>query len=79
MGHRATVDVPNNRGGNLSVLVALTDEGIVYHEVQFGSFNSAKFIESLDEIVRALQGPHTIIMDNAAFHNSRVVTEWIQV
>ena len=79
IGRRATITLPNARGGNISVLVAISEGGLIHFSIQLGSFNTDKFIDFLSELDAIVgQTPHNINMDNVSFHKSKEVTDWFE-
>ena len=45
IGKRATTSLPSSRGGNISVMIALSQNGILHHHVQLGSYNAEKLLQ----------------------------------
>lgn len=76
-GQRATIVVPNSRGKNISVACAMSSEGLLYHQVQFGAYNSRLFADWIVNlgVIMHNRGRENIwvILDNVRFHHSDVV------
>ncbi|KAI7810071.1 hypothetical protein IRJ41_021635, partial [Triplophysa rosa] len=79
IGKRATVDVPGQRGANITMCAAISTNGLLLHKPLIGPYNtwamSAFFCEARNA-VRRTQPTLIIVWDNVAFHHSRAVTEW---
>ncbi len=41
IGHRATVDLPGQRGGNISMCAAISENGVLTHIPLIGPYNTA--------------------------------------
>lgn len=88
IGQRATVTVPGQRGANITMCAAISNNGALLHKCQIGPYNTDRlllFLEDLHErlvpeVERGQVGDHlpiyVIIWDNVAFHHSRAVTGW---
>ncbi|TWW80190.1 hypothetical protein D4764_01G0000050 [Takifugu flavidus] len=86
IGHRATIDVPGQRGGNITMCAAISDNGVLTHIPLMGPYNSERLIAFLDTLFRdhILGGPaenmaqpkYAIIWDNVSFHKSNLVRQW---
>jgi hypothetical protein len=51
IGHRATVNVPVQRGGNITICTAITQQGVLHHHANLGlqhDYNAAILITFLD-------------------------------
>jgi transposase len=70
---RATVTVPNSRGRNISVAAAMSAEGLIYHQTQFGAFNSQLFADWITNlgVILANRGRRNcwLVLDNVRFHH----------
>lgn len=77
-GQRASIVVPNSRGRNISVAAAMSSEGIIHHQVQFGAYNSQLFADWITNIgvVLANRGRTNcwVVLDNVRFHHSQIVS-----
>ena len=83
IGQRATVQVPRQRGGNISMCAAISEDGVVGRRPLLGSYGlAAHLIEFLNEIEPACQGEGVtycdIVCDNVSFHHAQVVQAWLQ-
>ncbi|XP_078029674.1 uncharacterized protein LOC144466487 [Epinephelus lanceolatus] len=66
IGHRATVDVPGQRGGNITMCAAISENGVATHIPTLGPYNTQKLLFFLDHLYsdlipdneRGLVGPH---------------------
>ncbi|XP_073761989.1 uncharacterized protein [Danio rerio] len=88
IGKRATVTVPGQRGANITMCAAISNNGALLHKCQIGPYNTDRlllFLEDLHErlvpeVERGQVGDHlpvyVITWDNVAFHHSRAVTAW---
>ncbi|RXN16694.1 hypothetical protein ROHU_008251 [Labeo rohita] len=88
IGQRATVTVPGQRGANITMCAAISNDGVLCHIPTIGPYNTEcliTFLDALKEILippeeRGLLRPgmtlYVIIWDNVAFHHSRLVNEW---
>lgn len=88
IGHRATVDVPGQRGGNISMCAAISNNGIIHHVPTIGPYNTARLLDFLGGLYNALipeneRGVvrpdlpnYVVIWDNVSFHRSLLVREW---
>lgn len=81
-GLRANLTVPNNRGRNISICGAMSEEGFLAHKVHFGAFNAVLFCEFLRSLFQTLQDSGRtgcrIILDNVRFHHSALVLDCVQ-
>ncbi|XP_038160244.1 uncharacterized protein LOC119796019 [Cyprinodon tularosa] len=60
IGQRAIVEVPGQRGGNITVCAAMTDHGIIHHHATLGPYNTAHRITFLDTLHNTLIPPDQI-------------------
>jgi hypothetical protein len=78
VGHRAIINAPGQRGGNITMCAAIS------HHVILGLYNTAHIITFLDTLHNRLipddQGPeqprYVIVWDNVSFHRAAVVRNW---
>ncbi|XP_031688651.1 uncharacterized protein LOC109897194 [Oncorhynchus kisutch] len=83
IGHRAIVNVPGQRGGNIT---AISQQGVLYHHANLGPYNTALLITFLDTLhgihipTEQRGGPeqprYVVICDNVSFHPAALVTNW---
>lgn len=86
MGKRATITVPGQRGANITICAAISNNGLVLHKCEIGPYNTNRlllFLEELHERLvpeadRGLDGlpTYVVVWDNVAFHRSRGVAAW---
>lgn len=76
-GTRATVTVANSRGRNISIIAAMSDQGMLHHTAHIGGTNSERFAEWIDSLGQMLaQNGITncwLVLDNARFHHTPLV------
>ena len=83
MGQRATVDVPGQRGANITMYAALSNDGLLLHKPLIGPLNTERLIYFLDDLNNQLvpaeergarNSPNVVVVwDNVAFHHSAAV------
>ncbi len=84
IGHRAIVNVPGQRGGNITLCAAITQNGVLHHHAHMGPYNTAlilTFLDQLHNITAANQIDHMqyiVVWDNVSFHRSALVQNWFQ-
>ncbi|KAJ4940174.1 hypothetical protein JOQ06_026483 [Pogonophryne albipinna] len=87
IGQRATVFVPGQRGGNITLCAAISTQGVLAHIPVMGAYNSQRVLAFLDVLYDRLVPPeerdqvrlvHVVIWDNVAFHHSRDVRAWFE-
>ncbi|KAI7799111.1 hypothetical protein IRJ41_018416, partial [Triplophysa rosa] len=88
IGQRATVDVPGQRGANITMCAALSNDGLLLHKPLIGPFNTERLISFLNDLHNqrvpaeerrrgASNCPTFIVVwDRVAFHHSAAVTDW---
>ncbi|XP_044038655.1 uncharacterized protein LOC122869562 [Siniperca chuatsi] len=91
IGYRATVDVPGQRGGNITMCAAISENGVATHIPSLDPYNTQKLLIFLDRLhfdlvpenERGLIGPqlpqYVIVWDNVNFHRgpgSRLIQGW---
>ena len=88
IGQRATIDVPGQRGGNITMCAAISENGVLTHIPRLGPYNThlLTFLDTLysdiiPENERGLPGDHlsvyVVVLDNVRFHHSVVVRQWL--
>nr|XP_029480639.1 uncharacterized protein LOC115103815 [Oncorhynchus nerka] len=50
IGHRAIVNVPGQRGGNITMCAAVGQQGVPHHHANLGPYNTALLITFLDTL-----------------------------
>ncbi|XP_059896427.1 uncharacterized protein LOC132448892 [Gadus macrocephalus] len=84
IGHRAIVNVPGQRGGNITLCAAITQNGVLHRHAHMGAYNTAlilTFLDQLRNITAANQINHMqyiVVWDNVSFHRSALVQNWFQ-
>lgn len=80
IGKRAVIELPTQRGGNLSSCAAISSAGVLHTKIQFTPFNTTKFLDFMNELFSKLDqtmlDKYIIIMDNVAFHKTAEVRNW---
>ncbi|XP_060756558.1 uncharacterized protein LOC132867586 [Neoarius graeffei] len=88
IGQRATVDVPGQRGGNITMCAAISDNGVATHIASLGPYNTQRLLLYLDRLYvdlvpeneRGLEAPHlsqfVIVWDNVSFHRGPLIRAW---
>ncbi|KAK0135588.1 hypothetical protein N1851_028538 [Merluccius polli] len=83
IGHRAITNVPGERGGNITLCAAITQNGVLHHHANLGPYNAnliLAFLDRLHEIVTALnqvdQMRYIVVWDNVSFHRAALVQNW---
>ncbi|XP_060758415.1 uncharacterized protein LOC132869078 [Neoarius graeffei] len=88
IGKRATVDVPGQRGANITMCAAIAHTGLLLHRSQVGPYNTERLIAFMNDLHQQLvpkqydEGDNistfVITWDNVAFHHSQAVTAWFR-
>ncbi|XP_071348704.1 uncharacterized protein [Trachinotus anak] len=90
IGKRATVAVPGQRGANITMCAAISNNGVLLHKSQIGPYHTERLLQFLEELYDRLvpegergQGElggnlltYVITWDNVAFHHAHAVTAW---
>lgn len=86
IGQRAIVQVPEQRGGNITMCAAITHHGVIHHHATLGPYNTAHLITFLDTLHNTLippdqvDGPeqlrYVVIWDKVSFHRAALVRNW---
>ncbi len=91
IGQRAIVEVPGQRGGNVTICAAISNPGVLHHHVTLGPYNTPhllRCIANLREILFEQQGQelnenpiptYVIVWDNVSFHRAAQVREWFNI
>ncbi|XP_044040880.1 uncharacterized protein LOC122870620 [Siniperca chuatsi] len=91
IGHRATVDVPGQRGGNITMGCAISENGVLTHIPIIGPYNTERLVTFLDTLYRDLipeqeRGQigddlpkYVIVWDNVSFHRSNIIRQWFDL
>ncbi|KAI2646419.1 Insertion element IS630 uncharacterized 39 kDa protein [Labeo rohita] len=81
IGQRATIQVPGQHGGNISMCAAISEDGVVGCRPVLGSYNTEHLIVFLNELEQVCQGEdiiYVVVWDNVSFHHAQLVREWSQ-
>lgn len=77
IGHRAIINVPGQRGGNITLCAAISQHGVLLRHAKMGSYNTPHilaFLDRLHHIVTAGNEMHqmqyTVTWDDVSFHRS---------
>ncbi|KAL3973888.1 glutaminase [Sarotherodon galilaeus] len=73
IGQRATIQVPGQRGGNISMCAAISEDGVVGCRPVLGSYNTEHLIACQGEDI-----VYVVVWDNVSFHHAQLVQEWFQ-
>ncbi|KAL0149547.1 hypothetical protein M9458_055074, partial [Cirrhinus mrigala] len=85
IGYKATITVPGQRGANITICAAISNDGVLCQIPAIGPYNTECLIRFLNALHERLIPPEergllrpgmslfVIIWDNVAFHHSRVV------
>ena len=73
--------VPANRGQNVSLLMCIAPDGIVFYETKCGSFKASDFVAFLEALGARFQevrdGEVCLVMDNARIHHATSATQYL--
>ncbi|XP_045555739.1 uncharacterized protein [Salmo salar] len=89
IGHRAIIDVPGQRGGNITMCAAISNTHSVLHRhANLGPYNTAHILTFLDRLHNILIPPermndadhqrtwYVVAWDNVSFHRAAPVQNW---
>ena len=82
IGQRAIVNVPGQRGGNITLCAAISLQGLLYHHATLGPYNTAHMITFPNTLHNAVaqdgaeQPRFVVIWDNVSFHRAALVRDW---
>lgn len=82
IGHRATADVPGQRGGNITMGTAISENGVLMHIPIIEclvTFLDTLFRDLIHEQERGLGDDlpkYVIVWDNVSFHHSNIIRQW---
>ncbi len=75
--------MPGQRGGNITLCAAITQNGVLHHHANLGPYNAnliLAFLHRLHEIVTAInqvdQMRYIVVWDNVSFHRAALVQNW---
>jgi transposase len=77
IGSTPWLNVPTQRGRNISLIAATTLDGLVAHQTIIGAYNTVKMGEWCQQILLPALGhlPRVFVLDNASFHHSQLVAD----
>lgn len=79
IGERAVCHVPGSRGGNISVIAAVREDGVLTWQARDGAIDGERFLLFLRErLVPTLRTGDVVVMDNVRFHHIPEVTTVIE-
>ncbi len=70
IGQRAVVNVPGQRGGNITLCAAISVQGVLHHHATLGPYNTGQIIAFLDAL-------HAVVQDRP--QQPRFVVIWDNV
>lgn len=83
IGQRAITNVPGQRGCNITMWAAITQNGVLHHNAALGPYNTGHMLTFLDAIYRMLvpdpdQEPARFVVtwDSVRFHRAVLVQNW---
>ncbi|KAK0153012.1 hypothetical protein N1851_005311 [Merluccius polli] len=89
IGHRAIIDVPGQRGGNITMCAAISNaHGVLHRHANLGPYNTAHMLTFLDRLHNILIPPeriddadhqrnrYVVVWDNVSFHRAAPVQNW---
>lgn len=91
IGQRATVDVPGQRGGNITMYAAISEHGVLTRLPITGPYNTQHLLTFLDALYRDIipddeRGlihedlpKYVVDWDNVSFHHSNTIRQWFAV
>ncbi|KAL7837353.1 hypothetical protein SRHO_G00270640, partial [Serrasalmus rhombeus] len=89
IGHRAIIDVPGQRGGNITMCAAISNKhGVLHCHANLGPYNTAHILTFLDRLHNIFIPPecmndadhqrnsYVVVWDNVSFHRAAPVQTW---
>nr|XP_023660024.1 uncharacterized protein LOC111839919 [Paramormyrops kingsleyae] len=88
IGHRATINTPGQRGANITMCAAISENGVSTHIPHIGPYNTqlllaflnALYRDLIPEQERGVVRPHlpnyVVVWDNVSFHRTNSVRDW---
>jgi len=77
VGNTPEIPVTGKRGG-YNMLSSVTAEGELHFSIKEGKINSDRYIEFLKQLLRGRTKPIILIVDNASFHHSKKVRDFVR-
>ena len=88
IGQRAIIELPGQRGGNVTICAAISSYGVLNSHVTVGSYNTELLLTFLDGLRGALleqrereqaeRPMYVVIWDNVSFHRGPRIRDWFQ-
>ncbi|XP_049914950.1 uncharacterized protein LOC126399166 [Epinephelus moara] len=88
IGQRAVIEVPGQRGGNVTMCAAINHHGVLHHHATLGPYNTAHLIAFLDTLYNIVVQPDqmddtevirfVVVWDNVSFHRAALVRDWFR-
>jgi transposase len=77
IGETPWINVPTQRGRNVSLIAAISISGILSFSIVSGAFNTLRMVQWCQEsLLPSIMGRRVVfVMDNASFHHSTTVAE----
>lgn len=88
IGHRAIVNVPGQRGGNVTLCTAISQRGVLHRHAILGPYNTMLLLAFLDGLRQHMfqrdysepaqpEQPHyAAVWCNVSFHHAALVHDW---
>ncbi|KAK0153557.1 hypothetical protein N1851_004664 [Merluccius polli] len=81
IGQRAIISVPGQRGGNITLCAAITQNGVLHRHANMGPYKTPHILTFLDRvynltIINNMQIQYVVIWDNVSFHRSGLVQNY---
>ncbi|KAK0135335.1 hypothetical protein N1851_028828 [Merluccius polli] len=78
IGQRAIISVPGQRGGNITLCAAITQNGVLHRHANMGPYKTPHILTFLDRvynltIINNMQIQYVVIWDNVSFHRSELL------
>ena len=68
-----SLSMPESRGSSISLIGAISNEGILHHQLIDGSNNQRVFAVFIRELLRKADPEATVVMDNLSVHKALTV------
>ena len=80
IGTTPWINIPTQRGRNVSCIAAVSIAGIISYAITDGAFNTAKMLEWLQQgLIPSLNSARRmVVMDNARFHHAAIVVDTLR-
>ena len=77
IGQRAIISVPGQRGGNITLCAAITQNGVLHRHANMGPYKTPHILAFLDRLynltINNIQIQYIVTWDNVSFHRSALV------